>query len=1155
MATPFEYDVFLSHNWKDKPRVQRLAERLKAAGVRVWFDAWVIKAGDDIYLAIERGLEAARVQILCLSEAALASDWVTLERSTVLFRDPSNKGRRFIPLLLDNCVLPDTLRRYKYVDFREESEAAFAEVLVACGVSWKEEAEATPQQLCERPAVDSNMSPKTEEPSQVEPLAVLECVISDGGKSWVRTVVVSPDGRGVVSGSHNNKVTVWDIQTGERRMLLKGHSANVKSVAITPDGERIMSASDDLSIRIWGVNSGKELAKLDGHTKPVRSVIAFSDNARALSAGLDGTFRLWDLTRYTCLKTIECGTEDGDKIYCSAVSPIENQVLLGHEDGRLRLWDYETGEFLETLRGHTDIVYSVQISPNGTFAVSASKDKTVKIWNLVLGTCVGTLEGHNGSVQAIAISSDGNVIASAGFGDRAVWLSDSKTGELLQVIANYESETPISVAFDFNNSCLVVGTTRDRIYVYRLTSIHPMPSAKATRRYVNAKVVLLGEGTAGKTSLAHRLIADEYVVKDRTHGMNVLRLDLPLPADATLEREALLWDLAGQEDYRLIHQLFLEQTTLALLLVNPQKEDPFVEAGDWLKALKTAANRQDSKQEAARLLIFSQIDVGGMKLGNAKIERFREQYGFAGWLPTSAKTGENCSDQVNGGQPSTLKQLIAASIPWDTLPWTSTPRLLTALKNAVMAMRDEQDIRLLRFSELAQRLEQALPGEKFDESEMRTAVTLLANHGLARLLKFGDLVLLRPDLINGYAGAVIRAARAHTDEIGCVLETDIYKPDFDFTGVERLAHGADEELLLRALVQTFLDHALCIAEDTPHGRHLVFPSQYRREKDTPKDPHIFVSYTFSGEWQTVWTTLVVRLWYSQEFEHRELWRNAAEFASAKGHTLGLLIKKEGDGAATICLYFDAEVPDELKVLFIEYVHRHLARYACDVVRDRRYLCECGKPVTDIDAVRKRLAANKTFITCQECDEKVMLIDFIELRLKSDPVAQKILAMEQAISRTLDTQALEQILIGHMMAIAGEANQIFRPVTMFDHGIDGEVEFKDNEGKASGKKIYVQLKSGNSYLRTRKGDGSEVFDVTNERHLNYWINQPVDVYLVIRQKDERSSEETIRWMNVTRYLKDRPDKQSRQIIFAGEKLDMHEMWKVRDGLFPLPSKLK
>lgn len=538
-----------------------------------------------------------------------------------------------------------------------------------------------------------------------------------------------------------------------------------------------------------------------------------------------------------------------------------------------------------------------------------------------------------------------------------------------------------------------------------------------------------------------------------------------------------------------------------------------------------------------------------MKIGNPKIERFREQHGFAGWLATSAKTGEHCSDAENGGKPSRLKQMIADHIPWSTLPWTATPRLLAELKNAVMTIRDETDIRLLRFPELAQRLEQALPGERFGESDMRTAVTLLANHGLVRSLKFGDLVLLRPDLLNGYAGAIIRTARAHQDEIGCVLEADIYGPDFDFTGVDRLSRS-DEEFLLRALVQTFLDNSLCIAEDTSHGRLLVFPSQYRREKDIPWEPGVFVSYTFSGEWQTVWTTLVVRLWYSQEFEHRELWRNAAEFQSSRGHLLGLKIdKRQGEGQATISLFFDVKTPDELKVIFIEYVHRHLIKYTSNVTRDRRYVCpECEQPVTDLEAVRRRLIAGKDFITCQECDERVPLIDFIEQRLKSDPVTQKILSMEETATRELDTQALEQILIGHMMAVCGEANQIFRPVTMFEEGIDGELEFKDNDGQASGQKIYVQLKSGNSYLRTRQHDGREIFDVKNERHLDHWINQPVDVYLVIRQTEERTGEETIRWMNVTRYLKNRKDKASRQIVFEGERLDMQAVWKLRDRFF-------
>src|SRR6185369_1940267 len=599
----------------------------------------------------------------------------------------------------------------------------------------------------------------------------------------------------------------WDLETGACRETLQGHTSGVQSVAITPDGKKILSASTDESVRVWEVGSGSEVAKLD-HKKKVWSVVTLRTDARALTGGWDG-IRLWDLATGVCLKAIEFGTDDADNIFGTAVDPAGARVLSGHRDGRVRLWNLETGQCLLTLKGHSDIVKSVQITSDGRFGVSSSDDKTVKVWDLKVGSCVGTLEGHQKAVPSVAISPDGNVIASSGFTDYTVRLWDWKSGECLQVI-KLEFLRPISVAFNPDGSRLLVGTTSDAIIsVYRVTGVRAAQSAESMRRYVNAKVVLLGEGTVGKTSLAHRLIEDRYVVKDRTHGMNVWSLDVPLPPEATLQREALLWDLAGQEDYRLIHRLILEETALALLLINPQKDDPFAEAGDWLKALKTAA----PERPVPRLLIFSQIDVGGMKIGDAKIERFREEHGFAGWLATSAKTGEQCSDTENGGRPSMLKQMIADHIPWSTLPWTATPRLLAALKNAVMKIRDTTDIRLLRFPELAQRLKQALPDERFGEVDVRTAVTLLANHGLARPLKFGDLVLLRPDLLNGYAGAMIRAARVHQGEIGCVSEADIYGPDFDFTGVDRLSRP-DEELLLRALVQTFLDHSLCIAEYT-----------------------------------------------------------------------------------------------------------------------------------------------------------------------------------------------------------------------------------------------------------------------------------------------------------------------------------------------------
>jgi WD40 repeat protein/RNase P subunit RPR2 len=1152
MADNFSHDVFLSYNSKDKPRVRRLAERLKEAGLRVWFDDWNIGPGEIISLKVDQGLEQSRVLVLCISPNALSSGWVALERSTAIHRDPSNEGRRFIPLLLTDADLPDTLRRYKYVDFRKDTELAFAELLKACKPETAEPPLA-PSSTTKKQPIHPKRKRKTSKPQQ--PLVLKKRL--KGHTDWVTSVAFSPDGKWLASGSDDKKIKIWDLATGDCLRELPGHWGEIYTVAVTPDGRRILSGSTDTTVRVWDVESGRELMKLEGHTSDIWSVVALKGSQRAVSGGFDRTIRIWDLTSGECVKTLRCGALKEDDIFCCTVDVNETQVLTGHRDGSLRFWDLETGAHKADLTGHMNTVYSVKILRNGPMAISGSDDGTIRFWDLDAGTCVGTLEGHQGGVYAMDTSPNGTIIASAGYMDSNTRIWDLNSATCLQAIEYTGKGSPTAVGFDPTGSRLVVGTDEGPIYIYSLTSVRPLPPSEATHRYVNAKVVLIGESTVGKTTLAHRLIDDRYIKTDSTHGMNVWRLELPLPPDETFEREALLWDLAGQMDYREIHQLYLDQTALALLLINPQKDDPFAEAGDWIKTLKSAGAQHESPHEVRKLLITTRNDVGGFRISEQKIQRFLVDNDFHAWLSTSAKTGENCSDKGNKGQPSKLKQLIAESISWDKLPWTSTPRLLAEIKNAIMAMRDETDIRLVRFAELAQQMEQALPGEKFGESEVRTAVKLLANNGLVRSLKFGDLILLQPELLNGYAGAIIRAARTHTDEIGCVLEADVYKPQFDFTGVQRLKNRSDEELLLRAIVQSFLDHSLCIAEETPQGRQLVFPSQYRREKDIPRDPDIFVSYTFTGEWQTIWTTLVVRLWYSQEFQHNELWRNAAEFASPTGYTLGLkLDNRHGEGTATVSLYFDKEVTDDLKAIFIEYVHRHLARFGCEVTRDRRYVCNhCGTPVTDLNIVRKRLEAKKTFIICQECDERVVLIDFIEQRLKNDQVARKILAMDEIATRQLDTQALEQILIGHMMATCGEANQIFRPTAMFDNGIDGEVEFKDNNGKASGKKIYVQLKSGNSYLRDRKSDGSEVFDVKNERHLEYWTSQPVDVYLVIRQTDDVTDTQTIRWMNVTQYLKNRKDQENKQILFTGEKLDMEAVWKVRDQFFPKAQRRK
>lgn len=123
----FDYDVFLSYSSKDSKIVKALAERLNHDGLRVWLDAWMINPGDSISLKIQDGLERSKVFIPCMSRSYFDSKY-----NLLLFQDPTNTKRRLIPLLIEDCVLPNSVAQFAYIDWREQSEEAYRRLLIAC---------------------------------------------------------------------------------------------------------------------------------------------------------------------------------------------------------------------------------------------------------------------------------------------------------------------------------------------------------------------------------------------------------------------------------------------------------------------------------------------------------------------------------------------------------------------------------------------------------------------------------------------------------------------------------------------------------------------------------------------------------------------------------------------------------------------------------------------------------------------------------------------------------------------------------------------------------------------------------------------------------------------------------------------------------------
>lgn len=148
----------------------------------------------------------------------------------------------------------------------------------------------------------------------------------------------------------------------------------------------------------------------------------------------------------------------------------------------------------------------------------------------------------------------------------------------------------------------------------------------------------------------------------------------------------------------------------------------------------------------------------------------------------------------------------------------------------------------------------------------------------------------------------------------------------------------------------------------------------------------------------------------------------------------------------------------------------------------------------------------------------------------------------------DNESRELFLVGEAFKIVAEAGHIFRPLANSDWGIDAEIEFKNQRGEASGERVYLQLKSGDTYLRFRKRDGKEIFRV-KARHARYWQWHAYPVLLVIRNSDGR-----IRWMNVTEYLR-RQRGSTRVIEFQGEDFNAGSVRQMRTRFRRLPSKAR
>jgi small GTP-binding protein len=509
------------------------------------------------------------------------------------------------------------------------------------------------------------------------------------------------------------------------------------------------------------------------------------------------------------------------------------------------------------------------------------------------------------------------------------------------------------------------------IHIYELDLVVLLGQpATPSVTYTSAKVVLVGDSGVGKTGLGWRLAHGEFKEHSSTHGMQFWLLNqLCKQRLDGAQCEAVLWDLAGQPDYRLTHALFLDDADLALVFFDPTRNEDLLSGVEfWLKQLKVEARPPSG---TPTILIAARCDRGVPRLTQDEIQAFCQQRGIAAYLPTSAKTDEGIDELI---------QQMQNLIPWDAKPATVTTETFKRIKDFVLSLKEDSrrlEV-ILTPEELRQRLEETDRTWKFSDAEMVTAVGHLANHGYVTRLKTSKgepRFLLAPELLNNLAASFVLEARRNQKGLGSLEEQLLLSGGYKFPELEKLT-GDEKDILLDSAAVLFLEHNICFRETDPlNGRdYLVFPELINLKKpliadDAPTEDD--VAYTVSGAVENVYASLVVLMGYTQTFTRTNQWRDHARYEVGTGHMCGFRLEAELAGELDFLLYFGTNTPAPVRMLFQSLFENFLSRRNLTVRRFEPVVCSNGHPLNRVVA-REQMSDGAEFAFCNRCGERIML---------------------------------------------------------------------------------------------------------------------------------------------------------------------------------------
>ncbi|CAM9108137.1 unnamed protein product [Choristocarpus tenellus] len=215
-----------------------------------------------------------------------------------------------------------------------------------------------------------------------------------GHKLTPTCVALSPDDKTVFSGSKDNSIVRWDVETGKRTLVrprwrklpggtvpdVKAHSNEVLALAVSGDGRYLVSGGRDRLVHVWDCRTDELVESFRGHQDAV-STLAFRSNSLALFSG--------------------------------------------SHDRCVKHWDLNEMGYVETMFGHQSEINAIDACHKER-AVTGGRDRTVRLWKVLEDSHLVFRPVGGGSIDCVSMLNDDWFVTGGEDGHLSLWFAMKK---------------------------------------------------------------------------------------------------------------------------------------------------------------------------------------------------------------------------------------------------------------------------------------------------------------------------------------------------------------------------------------------------------------------------------------------------------------------------------------------------------------------------------------------------------------------------------------------------------------------------------------------------------------------------------------------------------------------------------------------------------